>query len=98
MPDFFVAPRDWVPISRSNTICTTTVLLETGMVPIEESLTEVKLDTAAGLITATAECYSGRCKSVSFDNTPAFAFALHQEISLPGVGTVQVDKPYGGQW
>ncbi|KAJ5403416.1 hypothetical protein N7509_003287 [Penicillium cosmopolitanum] len=93
-----MAPGDWVPMSGSNTICTTTVLLETGMVSMKEPLTEVKLDTAAGLITATAECDNGRCKSVSFDNVPAFVFALDQEIFLPGIGTVRVDISYGGQW
>jgi proline racemase len=93
-----MAPGDWVPMSGSNTICTTTVLLETGMVPMKEPLTKVKLDTAAGLITATAECDKGRCKSVAFDNVPAFVFALDQEAFLPGVGTVRVDVAYGGQW
>lgn len=93
-----MAPGDWVPMSGSNTICTTTVLLETGMVPMKEPFTEVKLDTAAGLIIAMAECENGRCKSVAFDNVPAFVFALDKEITLPGIGTIRVDISYGGQW
>ena len=93
-----MAPGDWVPMSGSNTICTTTVLLETGMVSMKEPFTEVKLDTAAGLITATAECDDGRCKSVAFDNVPAFVYALAKKISVPGVGNVPVDIAYGGQW
>lgn len=93
-----MAPGDWVPMSGSNTICTTTVLLETGIVPMKEPVTVVKLDTAAGLITATAECENGSCKSVSFDNIPAFVYALDMEIDLPGYGKVLVDIAYGGQW
>ncbi|OJJ97614.1 hypothetical protein ASPACDRAFT_62602 [Aspergillus aculeatus ATCC 16872] len=93
-----MAPGDWVPMSGSNTICTTTVLLETGMIPMQEPTTEVKLDTAAGLVTATAECYEGRCKSVSFDNVPAFVYALDMEVSIPDIGSVRVDIAYGGQW
>lgn len=93
-----MAPGDWVPMSGSNTICTTTVLLETGMIPMQEPTTEVKLDTAAGLVTATAECSEGRCKSVSFDNVPAFVYALDMEVPIPGVGSVRVDIAYGGQW
>ncbi|PYI27229.1 proline racemase [Aspergillus indologenus CBS 114.80] len=93
-----MAPGDWVPMSGSNTICTTTVLLETGMIPMQEPRTEVKLDTAAGLVTATAECHEGRCKSVSFDNVPAFVYALDMEVSIPDIGSVRVDIAYGGQW
>lgn len=93
-----MAPGDWVPMSGSNTICTTTVLLETGIVPMQEPLTVVKLDTAAGLITATAECDAGSCKSVMFQNVPAFVYALDMTLHVPGVGTICVDIAYGGQW
>ncbi|KND88282.1 4-hydroxyproline 2-epimerase [Tolypocladium ophioglossoides CBS 100239] len=93
-----MAPGDWVPMSGSNTICTTTVLLETGIVPMTEPTTTVKLDTAAGLIIATAECENGSCKSVSFDNVAAFVYALDMEVDVPGIGSVLVDIAYGGQW
>ncbi|KAK0382681.1 hypothetical protein NLU13_6678 [Sarocladium strictum] len=89
---------DWVPMSGSNTICTATVLLEKGILPITGPTTVLKLDTAAGLITVTAECRNGSCKSVSFDNVPAFVYALDHEIEVPGVGKVLVDIAYGGQW
>ncbi|KAK2616808.1 hypothetical protein QQS21_000185 [Conoideocrella luteorostrata] len=93
-----MGPGDWVPMSGSNAICTTTVLLETGIVPMTEPVTVVNLDTAAGLITATAECENGSCKSVSFENVPAFVYAQDVEIDVPGVGKVLVDIAYGGQW
>ncbi|UNI17527.1 hypothetical protein JDV02_003862 [Purpureocillium takamizusanense] len=93
-----MAPGDWVPMSGSNAICTTTVLLETGMVPMTEPSTTVRLDTAAGLVTATAECADGACRSVSLDNVPAFVHALDLEVAVPGVGRVLVDVAYGGQW
>ena len=64
--------EEYAPMSGSNTICTATVLLETGMVPMEYPVTKFNLDTAAGLIGITAECEAGKCKSVSFDNAPAF--------------------------
>ncbi|CAH0047356.1 unnamed protein product [Clonostachys solani] len=93
-----MAPGDWVPMSGSNTICTATVLLETGMVPMKEPTTVLNLDTAAGLITATAVCEDGACTSVSFDNVPAFVYALDKDIDVPGVGRILVDIAYGGQW
>ncbi|CAG8878340.1 unnamed protein product [Penicillium salamii] len=60
--------------------------------------TLVRLDTAAGLITANAECVNGKCKSVSFDNVPAFVYAIDKQINVPGLGNVAVDIAYGGQW
>ncbi|KAL0929232.1 proline racemase [Colletotrichum truncatum] len=92
------APGDWVPMSGSNTICTATVLLETGILPMTEPQTVLKLDTAAGLITVTADCKDGSCNAVSFDNVPAFVYALDLNINLPDIGTVAVDIAYGGQW
>lgn len=89
---------EWAPMSGSNTICTTTVLLETGMVPMVEPVSRIALDTAAGLVRVVAECEAGKCKSVSLDNVPAFVFALDQEIDVPGLGKVLVDIAWGGTW
>ncbi|KAM3554467.1 hypothetical protein MY1884_006123 [Beauveria asiatica] len=47
---------EYAPMSGSNAICTTTVLLETGMLPIKEPITRLNLDTAAGLVGVTAHC------------------------------------------
>src|SRR5207302_7250006 len=45
--------RFYVPMSGSNTMCTATVLLETGMEPMRELETVLTLDTAAGLVRVT---------------------------------------------
>src|SRR3979490_2003128 len=39
---------DYPPMSGSNTICVSTVLLETGMVPMQEPVTELVLEEPAG--------------------------------------------------
>lgn len=90
--------EEYAPMSGSNTICTATVLLETGMVPMKEPVTQLNLDTAAGLVSVTAVCEAGKCKSVSFDNVPAFAAALDLQIDVPGLGNVSVDVAWGGMW
>ncbi|PHH91478.1 hypothetical protein CDD83_317 [Cordyceps sp. RAO-2017] len=89
---------EYAPMSGSNTICTATVLLETGMVPMREPVTTLALDTAAGLVRVTAACEGGKCKSVAFDNVPAFADALGLEVQVPGLGPVSVDVAWGGMW
>lgn len=88
--------EEYAPMSGSNTICTTTVLLETGMVPMKEPITQLTLDTAAGLVTVKAECEAGKCKNVAFDNVPAFVFKLDYQVLVPGLGEVTVDIAWGG--
>lgn len=84
------------PMSGSNCICVVTALLETGRVPMVEPQTTVRLDTPAGLITATARCENGRCLSVSLDNVPAFVEALGQIVDTPRWGAIRVDVAFGG--
>jgi proline racemase len=53
-------PTEYVPMSGSNTIATVTVLLETGMLPLREPETIVRLDMPGGLVTARAHCRAGQ--------------------------------------
>ncbi|KAJ9216667.1 hypothetical protein DTO166G4_1883 [Paecilomyces variotii] len=88
--------EEYPPMSGGNTICTATVLLETGMVPMKEPITEMLLDTAAGPVGITAECENGKCRAVAFDNVPAFVFALDYKVRVPGLGMISVDIAWGG--
>ncbi|KAF4985360.1 hypothetical protein FDECE_16614 [Fusarium decemcellulare] len=90
--------EEYAHMSGSNTICTVTVLLETGMVPMKEPITKLNLDTAAGLVGVTAECEAGKCKAVSFENVPSFIAALDLSVEVPGLGTALVDVAWGGMW
>src|SRR5437879_1990417 len=87
---------DYPPMSGSNTICVTTVLLETGMVPMREPVTELVLEAPAGLIHVRAEVANGKVRSVTFRNVPAFCVRLDAELEVPQLGTLKVDVAYGG--
>jgi proline racemase len=89
---------EYPPMSGSNTICTATVLLETGMIPAVEPVTEVTLETPAGLIGVRAEVEGGKVTSVTFRNVAAFAAHLGVPVEVPHLGTVTVDIAYGGMW
>ena len=78
-----------------STIAVTTVLVETGMVPMVEPVTVVKLDTPAGLIEARAYVKDGRVEKVTFRNIPAFLYDV-KEIDIEGYGKVRVEVDYGG--
>ncbi len=85
-------------MSGTNTICVATVLLETGMVPMEEPETELVLEAPAGLIKVRAHCENGKVRQVTFRNVPAFAVYLDAEIEVPTIGKVTVDVAYGGMF
>jgi len=87
---------DYPPMSGSNTICTVTVLLETGMLPMREPVTTLTLDTPAGPVPVEARCRDGKVERVQFTNVPCFATHLGATLEVLGLGTIQVDVAYGG--
>ncbi len=89
---------EYPPMSGTNTICVATTLLETGMAPMTEPVTEFILEAPAGLIRVTAECHDGKVTRVTFRNVPAFAVHLDVSVEVPHVGTVKVDVAWGGMF
>jgi proline racemase len=81
-------------------IALTTVLLETGMMPMTPPETSVTFDAPAGLIRARACIEDDRVASVSFVNVPSFQFAKNLELELSvgeiAVGEIAVDVAFGG--
>jgi len=89
---------EYPPMSGTNTIAVATVLIETGRVPVREPLTELTLESPAGLIPVQAEVERGKVKRVTFRNVPAFLVHLDARIEVPGFGNVLVDVAYGGMF
>lgn len=94
---YIIAESTEYPVmSGSNTICVATVLLETGILPMVEPVTELVLESPAGLISLRCECSGGKVKRVEFTNQPAFANHIDRYVEVPGVGSIKVDVGYGG--
>jgi trans-L-3-hydroxyproline dehydratase len=91
-------PTEYPAMSGSNTICTTTVLLETGALEMQEPETVVRLEAPGGVVEAHASCRDGRCESVEFTNVPCFVEQLDASLEVEGLGTLRVDVAYGGMW
>ena len=89
---------EYPPMSGSNTICVVTVLLETGILPMVEPMTELTLESPAGLLQVKARCENGKVTRVEFRNVPAFAVHLEAEIEVPGLGKAVVDVAWGGMF
>ncbi len=89
---------EYPPMSGTNTICVATVLLETGMLPMREPVTELVLEAPAGLIAVRADCRDGKVTAVTFENVPAFAAHLDVIVEAPTLGAVRVDVAWGGMF
>lgn len=83
-------------MSGSNTMCVATVLLESGMLPMQEPVTNLTLESPAGLIYITAQCENGKVKQVKLVNQPAFVYHLDRKVEVLGMGTVTIDVAWGG--
>jgi proline racemase len=89
---------EYPPMSGTNTICVTTALLETGIIPMREPITELTLEAPAGLIRVRAACRQGKVTEVAFRNVPAFAVHLDADIEVKTLGRVRVDVAWGGMF
>ncbi len=89
-------PEDTPPMSGSNSICVSTVLLETGIIPMQEPITRMTLEPPGGLIKVVAQCENGKVKQVTVRNVASFVDRMDATIEVPGIGTLKVDTAYGG--
>lgn len=89
-------PADTPPMSGSNSICVSNVLLETGIIPMEEPVTELILEAPGGLVEVQAQCADGKVEHITIKNVPSFVDKLGVPLEVEGVGTLTVDTAYGG--
>ncbi len=87
---------EYPPMSGTNTICVVTTLLESGMIPMIEPITEFNLEAPAGLVGIRAECKDGKVTRVTFRNVPAFAVHLEVPVEVPQIGTLKVEMSLWG--
>lgn len=88
----------FTPMSGSNVMAAVTAVLESGIVPAVEPVTEITIDTAVGAIRARASVSGGKVTSVTVVNVPAFVVELDASLEIPGYGSVPVDIVFGGQF
>ncbi|MEM3622826.1 MAG: proline racemase family protein [Candidatus Bathyarchaeia archaeon] len=78
-----------------STFSVTKVLIEQGMVEVKEPVTEVNLDTAAGLVKVEAKVKDGEVQEISFEGVPSF-YQESRKIKVPEIGEINVDLAFGG--
>jgi proline racemase len=94
----FIEVSGCLPMCGHGTMGVATVLVETGMVPVKEPLTLVRLDTPAGLVEATVEVEKGHAKAVTIRNVPSYLHLRDAVVKVPGAGEVALDLAWGGNF
>lgn len=89
-------PEHTPPMSGSNSICVSTVLLDSGIIPMVEPVTEMVLEAPGGLVRVRAHCANGKAERIEVENLPSFAGLLNVPLEIEGIGTVNVDTAFGG--
>lgn len=94
----FIEVSGLLPMCGHGAIGTASVLVETGMVPVTEPVTTIRLDTPAGLVMVDVAVRDGHADSVTLRNVPSFSLALDESVEVPGLGAVSYDMAYGGNF
>jgi len=89
-------PEDTPPMSGSNSICVSTVLLESGIIEMQEPVTKMVLEAPGGLVRVRADCAGGAVQRVYVQNLPSFAGVMGVTLEVPGLGSILVDTAFGG--
>jgi len=94
----YIESGGYLPMCGHDTIGCCTALVETGMVPVTEPVTEITLETPAGLVKAKVQVERHIARSVTFTNIPAFLYLRDVQVDVPGFGSVTLDIAYGGNF
>jgi proline racemase len=82
--------------SGSNTICTATAVLETGIVQKREGHQSFVLESPAGLVNIDALVKDGVVESITCAGLPSYIDTYKETIEVPSVGTVTYSIAYSG--
>jgi len=89
-------PEDTPPMSGSNSICVATVLLDHGLIIMEEPVTNFFLEAPGGLVKVKALCKNGKAERIFVQNLPSFVYKLDTSLELEGYGSISADTAFGG--
>jgi proline racemase len=82
--------------SGSNTICTATAVLETGIVPKQEGKQQFMLESPAGLVQIEATVRDGVVEAITCEGLPSYIHTYRATIDVPSLGEVTYSVAYSG--
>lgn len=94
----FVDEMGYLPMCGHGAIGACTVAVEIGLVPAEEPITRLILDTPAGRVDTEITVENSRVNGVRFQNVPAFLARKDVDVEVDTLGQLSVDIAYGGNF
>jgi proline racemase len=94
----YIEVSGFLPMCGHGTIATATVLVESGIIPAKEPITDITLDTPAGLVKAKVHVQEGIVKDVTIQNVPSFLYKRDVSVNVPELGKLKLDIAYGGNF
>ena len=94
----FIEVSGCLPMCGHGTMGVATVLVETGMVPVTEPETVVRLEVPVGVVEARVAVEGGRARAVTLRNVPAFLADHDGVVAVAGLGDVTYDLAFGGNF
>ena len=82
--------------SGSNTLCTATAVLESGIVPKQEGHQQFKLESPAGLVQIDARVENGVVEAITCEGLPSYIDTYQASIQVPSIGKVTYSIAYSG--
>ncbi|WP_136255881.1 proline racemase family protein [Onishia niordana] len=82
--------------SGSNTLCTATAVLESGIVPKREGRQHFALESPAGLVQIEARVENGVVEAITCEGLPSYIDTYRARIQVPGIGEVTYSIAYSG--
>lgn len=96
---FFMHSDGYLNMCGHGTIGAVTTIIEMGLLNKKiDKITELILETPAGLVYSYANVEDGLVKEVTFRNVPSFVLYSNLKIPFPGIGDIYVDIAYGGNF
>lgn len=80
-----------------STYSVSAVLVNTGMIEVKEPVTEIALDTVAGIVKTKVTIENGEAKRIAMQGVPSF-YSGTVNVDVPNLGNVKADIAYGGLW
>jgi proline racemase len=94
----FIEVSGCLPMCGHGAMGVATVLVETGMVDVTEPVTQIRLDTPAGLVLADVNVRDGAAKEVTLTNVASYTDRLDATVKVSHFGEICYDLAFGGNF
>lgn len=94
---FYIDPKGYAPMCGAGSIALSRALIEMGLVPMEEPVTRIRMDTPSGIVDGFAQVENGAIGRAWFQNIDSFVYSRDLIMNWQGK-EISFDILYGGNF